>query len=53
MNGKNVKRSDAPKLLDVNLYSNLNFQKYIDVIERKAVRTAAALAIVGRTERTS
>ena len=53
MDGKDVKRTDSPKLLGVILDEKLSFQKHIDAIERKATKAAASLAIVGRSEQIS
>ena len=53
MDGKEVKRTDSPKLLGVILDKKLSFQKHIDAIERKATKAAASLAIVGRSEQIS
>ena len=53
MDGKEVKRTDSSKLLGVILDEKLSFQKHIDAIERKVTKTAASLAIVGRSEQIS
>ena len=53
MDGKDIKRTDSPKLLGVILDETLNFHKHIDAVERKATKAAASLSIVGRSEQIS
>ena len=53
MDGKDIKRTDSPKLLGVILDEKLNFHKHIDAVERKATKAAASLSIVGRSEQIS
>lgn len=50
LNGKAVKKSCSPKLLGVVLDNKLNFQAHIEGVERKALKAAAALHIVGKSE---
>ena len=53
LNDKNIKKSSAPKLLGVKLDDKLNFQAHIEEVERKALKAAAALHIVGKSEQVS
>ena len=53
MDGKDIKRTDSPKLLGVILDEKLNFHIHVDAVERKATKAAASLSIVGRSEQIS
>ena len=50
---KLLKRTDSPKLLGIILDEQLNFQKHVDAVERKASKPAASLTVVGRSEQIS
>ena len=50
LNDKNIKKSFEPKLLWVKLDNKLNFQAHIKEVERKSLKAAAALHIVGKLE---
>ena len=53
MDGKDIKRTDSPKLLGVILDEKQNFHKHIDAVERKFIKAVASLSIVGRSEQIS
>ena len=50
---KYKKKSSTPKLLWVKLDNKLIIQAHIEEVERKAVKAAAALHIVGKSEQVS
>ena len=53
MDNRKIKKSSAPKLLGLILYGKLTFQTHLDWIERKALKAAAALHVVGKSEQMS
>ena len=53
MNNMKIKKSSAPKLLGLILDGKLTFLTHMDSIERKALKAAAALHVVGKSEQVS
>ena len=53
MNNMKIKKSSAPKLLGLILDGKLTFQTHMDSIERKTLKAAAALHVVGKSEQMS